>query len=108
MKVRPLHDFILIELEPPRKKVGSIIIPDPERAPLRIGKVLRTGPGRRHPNSNVFRRVTVEKGERVVFFMATTQVGGAKEIAYHLPENQRLIRETDVLFVTQKGVEVDV
>lgn len=106
MKVRPLHDWLLIELEPAERQRGSIIVPDPSKQPIRIGKVLATGPGRRHPNSNVFRKVVVEKGERVAFWMATTQCGGAERIEYHLPDNQRMIRETDVLCVVGEGVEV--
>jgi co-chaperonin GroES (HSP10) len=101
-----MHDWLLIELEPAEKKRGSIIVPDPSRQPIRIGKVLRAGPGRRFPKSKAFRPVVVEKGERVAFWMATTQCGGADQITYHLPENQRMIRETDVLMVVGEGVEV--
>ena len=106
MKVRPTQDWLLIEVEPAEKKIGSIIVPDPSRQPIRIGKVLRAGPGRRFANSDAFHPVTVEVGERVAFWMATTQCGGNNQVSYCLPDDQEMIRETDVLMVVGEGVEV--
>ena len=50
----------------------------------------------------------VEPGERVVFFMATTQTKSGTATTHVLPDGQYLIRETDVLFVTTDDVAVTV
>jgi len=107
MNVRPLHDWILIELEEAKTKKGSIIIPDPDRAPLRVGKVLRAGPGRLFPD-NVYRPVDVKPGDRVVFPMAVTECGSGKNITHTLDNGQRMIREPDVFFVIEGDVDVEV
>lgn len=106
MNLRLLHDWLLIELEPAPKQKGSIIVPDSVPEPVRIGKVLTAGPGRRWGKK--FVPVTVEKGERVVFFKAVTDSGQNKAVSYCLPDNQEIIRETDVLFAVEGDVEVSV
>lgn len=108
MKVRPLQDWMVVEVEPAPTHKGCIIVPDPDRAPLRIGKVLAAGPGRQHPKSKAFRPMAVKVGERVAFPMAVTQCGSGKNITHLLEENQAMIRETDVFFVVQGDVAVEV
>jgi co-chaperonin GroES (HSP10) len=107
MKIRPLHDWVLIEVEPPAKKKGSIILPDPDTTPVRFGKVLRYGPGRRLKKSDRLIPAQVKKGERVAFFMATTQTRQGRSLSHSLPDNQALIKESDVLGVLDGNVMVE-
>lgn len=119
MNVRPLHDWILIELEEAKTKKGSIILPDPDRAPLRIGKVIRTGPGRilkvlkKGPDGEKlmdggYRPVDVKPGDRVVFPMAVTECGSGQNITHTLDNGQRMIREDDVFFVIDGNEDIHV
>lgn len=105
-KLRPLHDWLLVELEPSKETVGSGIIVRVGENPVRFGKVLAVGPGRRYQDKYV--PTSVEVGERVVFFIASTDTMSGRMITHQLPDNQRLIRETDVLFVTDEDIEVSV
>ena len=73
-------------------------MPDPQVA----------GPGRRHPNSPAFRPMMVKVGERVVFPMAVTQCGSGKNITHKLTDGQSMIRETDVFFVVEGDISVEV
>ncbi len=55
MKVKPLHDRVLVQrLEEEEKTKGGIIIPDTAKEKPQQGKVIAVGPGRLN-----------EKGERV-------------------------------------------
>ena len=54
MKVRPLHDRIIVQrLEEGEQKIGGIIIPDTAKEKPQQGKVIAVGPGqgegRQHP-----------------------------------------------------------
>ena len=43
------HDNILVELEvPPSKTVGGILLPDVSVHPVRKGRVLQCGPGKKY------------------------------------------------------------
>lgn len=109
MNIQPLHDWLIIELEPAPERKGCIILPDPDNEPLRIGKVLRAGPGRQHPNSNAFRPMMVKEGDRVVFPMAVTECGSGRNITHALDDNKlRMIRETDIFFVVEGNLRIEV
>ncbi len=104
MKLRPLHDWLLVELEPQKETFEGSIIVRVSDSPIRIGKVLAAGPGRYYVDK--FVPTEVEVGERVVFLIAAADTRSGQALHHHLPDNQRLIRETDVLFVTSEVVEV--
>jgi co-chaperonin GroES (HSP10) len=108
MKVRPLHDWMVIELEPAPTHKGCIIVPDPDKEPLRIGKVLAVGQGVKNPKRNVVRPTRVKVGDRVAFPMAVTQCGSGKNITHHLDDGHRMIREEDVFFIVEGDVCVEV
>lgn len=105
--IRPLHDRVLIELEPPPVVENGIIIPDPDKAPVRVGKVLSTGPGKRTKKGHL-NPTQVKVGDRVAFFMAVTQTQQGYAVAHRLEENQGLIAESDILFVLEGDVKVSV
>jgi co-chaperonin GroES (HSP10) len=99
---------MVIELEPAPTHKGCIIVPDPDKTPLRIGKVLAIGPGRRYTNDKIFHKTEVEVGERVAFPMAATQVGTNRNLTPRLEDNTCMIRETDVFFTVEGDVDVEV
>lgn len=107
MSVRPLHDCILIELEPEKEKAsesGIIIVSGPE--PIRFAKVLATGPGRKYKDRFVPTQVQV--GDRVAFFMANLETKQGAAICHRLEENHGLIRESDILMVVDEDVRISV
>lgn len=101
--LRPLHDWLLVELEPERKvnDCGLVLVAE---EPVRTAKVLAVGPGRHFPEK--FVRTVVEVGERVAFFIAGTQTKQGKQLNHSLPDNQVLIRESDVLMILMDKVQV--
>jgi co-chaperonin GroES (HSP10) len=108
VRVRPLHDVLLIEVEPEEKTTGGgIIIPDTKQEPVRVGKVIAAGPGRwwknRHTGKWAFHNMNAKVGERVAFMMANLQTKQGEQLCYLLDENQGLIKETDVLLVIPEG-----
>jgi chaperonin GroES len=100
-----LTDHVLVELEPARERTGGgIIIPGTVAEPVRVGRVLMVGPGRKFKDR--FVPTTVQEGERVCFFIASADTKSGKSVSYHLEESQRLMREQDILGVLVEGVEV--
>ena len=67
MKIRPLHDRVLIKrLEEERKSPGGIVIPDTAtEKPIR-GKVIAVGTGRITEKGDV-RPLALKKGDTVLF-----------------------------------------
>lgn len=111
MSTRPLHDNIVVELEPVKEfSRGGIIKVAPE--PVRIGRVLAVGKGRFFAASNggkgLFVPTELKVGERIAFFQAVTQTQQGQQLRYKLPENQVLLRETDALFVIPEGLDIEV
>jgi chaperonin GroES len=67
MKIRPLHDRILVKrLEGEEKTVGGIIIPDNAKEKPMEGKVVAVGNGKLLDNGTV-RKLEVKAGDRVLF-----------------------------------------
>jgi chaperonin GroES len=67
MKIRPLHDRILVKrLEGEEKTVGGIIIPDNAKEKPMEGKVVAVGNGKVLDNGTL-RKLEVKAGDRVLF-----------------------------------------
>lgn len=67
MKVKPLHDRVLVErLEHEEKTAGGIIIPDTAKEKPQQGKVLATGTGARDDSGKVI-PLDVKVGDVVLF-----------------------------------------
>jgi chaperonin GroES len=67
MKVRPLHDRLLVErIEEEEKTTGGIIIPDTAKEKPSQGKVIAIGPGTRDDSGRLV-PLDVKKGNRVLF-----------------------------------------
>jgi len=66
MKIRPLHDRILVErLEEKEVKKGGIIIPDTAKEKPQEGEVVAVGPGRFEDGQRV--PLDVKVGDKVIY-----------------------------------------
>lgn len=95
MKVRPLHDRVLVErIEAESKTAGGIIIPDTAKEKPAEGKVVAVGEGLRDDHG---KRVAldVKKGDRVLFAK-----WGGTEVKV---DGQELIimKESDILAIIE-------
>ena len=96
MKVRPLHDRILVRrIEEEEKTKGGLIIPDTAKEKPQEGKVIAVGEGRVSEKDGKLRPLDVHKGDRVLF----SKYSGT-EIQV-LDREHLIIREDDVLAVLE-------
>jgi chaperonin GroES len=95
MKVRPLHDRILLKrLDSEAKTKGGIIIPDTAKEKPQEGLVIATGPGRVDDEGKVT-PLDVKKGDKILF-------GKYSGSEINLDgEEHLIIREEDVLAVLE-------
>jgi chaperonin GroES len=95
MKIRPLHDRVIVKrLEEERKTASGIVIPDAATEKPDQGTVLSVGPGKRDENG---KHVTpdVKAGDRVLFSKyagQTVKVDG---------EELLVMREEDIMGVVE-------
>ncbi|MEF3168178.1 MAG: co-chaperone GroES [Deltaproteobacteria bacterium] len=95
MKIRPLHDRILVKrLEEKEVSKGGIIIPDTAKEKPIEGKVIATGNGKVLENGEV-RPLDVKEGDRILFGKYS-----GTEIKIE-GEEFLMMREDDVLGVIQ-------
>ena len=67
MKLRPLHDRVLVEpLEADEKSAGGIIIPDTAKEKPMEGKIVAAGNGARSEDGAVT-PLDVKKGDRILY-----------------------------------------
>jgi chaperonin GroES len=67
MKIKPLHDRIVVErVAEEAKSAGGILIPDAAQEKSTQGDVVAVGPGAPLDNGEV-RALTVKKGDRILF-----------------------------------------
>jgi chaperonin GroES len=67
MKVRPLHDRVIIErIEESEQRVGGIIIPDSAKEKPQQGKVIAAGKGRIEKDGKVT-PLDVKAGDTILF-----------------------------------------
>lgn len=97
MKVRPLHDRIIVErLEEGEQVVGGIIIPDTAKEKPQQGKVIAAGRGKSKDDGKVI-PLDVKEGDTILFGKYSGQ-----EIK--IDGNDYLImREDEVLAVLEEG-----
>ena len=95
MKVRPLHDRILVKrIEEEEKTKGGLIIPDTAKEKPQEGKVIAVGKGRVSEDGKLL-PLDVHKGDRVLF---TKYAGNEIEVG---GDEHLIIREDDVLGVLE-------
>ena len=67
MKIRPLHDRVLVKrIEEDEKSSGGIIIPDTAKEKPMQGKVMAAGPGGRDEAGKLV-PLDVKKGDKILF-----------------------------------------
>lgn len=67
MKLRPLHDRVLVKrLEPQEQVKGGIIIPDTAREKPQEGEIVAVGNGKILEDGNV-RPMNVKAGDKILF-----------------------------------------
>ena len=95
MKVKPLHDRILVKrIEEEAKTKGGLIIPDTAKEKPQEGRVIAVGKGRVSEDGKL-RALDVHKGDRVLF----SKYSGTE---IQLDDDEHLIvREDDVLAVLE-------
>jgi chaperonin GroES len=95
MKMRPLHDRILVKrIEEESKTKGGIIIPDTAKEKPQEAKVVAVGSGRVTDDGKTI-ALQVKKGDRVLFGKysgSEVQIDG---------EEHLIIREEDILAVLE-------
>ena len=96
MKVKPLHDRILVKrIEPEEKVKGGIIIPDTAKEKPLEGKVVAVGAGRLDDNGKRI-PLEVKAGDRVL-------IGKYAGTEIKIDDEEHLIlREDEVLAVVEK------
>ena len=95
MKIRPLHDRIIVErLESETTTAGGLIIPDTAKEKPIQGKVIAVGAGKRDDSGKVH-ALDLKAGDRVLF----SKYGGTE---VQIDGNERLImREDEILAVIE-------
>jgi chaperonin GroES len=98
MKIRPLHDRVLVtRIEEKEKSKGGIIIPDTAKEKPVMGKVFSVGKGRVTEDGKVI-PLDVRKGDTVLF----SKYGGTD---VKIDDKEYLIlREDDILGVVESGL----
>ena len=96
MKLRPLHDRVIVKrLEQETKTASGIVIPDNAAEKHEHGEVLAVGPGKRNDKGELI-AVGVSVGDRVLFGKysgQTVKVSGDELL---------VMREEDLFAVVQK------
>jgi chaperonin GroES len=96
MKVRPLHDRILVRRVAEEEKTkGGIIIPDSAKEKPAEGEVIAVGNGKANDKGEV-RPLAVKKGDRILFGKYTgsdIKIDGVDHL---------ILREDDVLGLIEK------
>ena len=95
MKIRPLHDRVIVKrLEEERKTASGIVIPDNAAEKPDQGQILAVGPGKRDENGKHV-ALDVKVGDRVLFGKyagQTVKVDG---------EELLIMREEDIMGVVE-------
>jgi chaperonin GroES len=95
MKLRPLHDRVIVKrLEEERKTASGIVIPDTATEKPDQGEVLAVGPGKRD-DSGKQNALDVKPGDKVLFGKyagQTVKIDGTEYL---------VMREEDIMAVVQ-------
>jgi len=96
MKLKPLHDRVLVErVEQEDRTKGGIIIPDTAQEKPMEGKVISVGGGARNENGQVV-ALDVKKGDRILFgkWSGTEVKIDGKELL--------IMKESDIMGIIEK------
>ncbi len=96
MKLKPLHDRVLVErVEQEDRTKGGIIIPDTAQEKPMEGKVVSVGGGARNENGQIV-ALDVKKGDRILFgkWSGTEVKIDGKELL--------IMKESDIMGIIEK------
>jgi chaperonin GroES len=65
MKLKPLYDRVIVKLDPPETKKGSLFIPDNAQDKPQTGRVLAVGLGTRYKSGELI-PLSVKEGDRIL------------------------------------------
>lgn len=89
-KLRPLNDYILLEIMERNRSAGGLILPDKEKTECLFGKVLAVGPGECSPRTGEVFPMDIKPGD----ILMSVQYMGEKVTT--LGKKYRLLREHGV------------
>jgi chaperonin GroES len=96
MKIRPLHDRVIVKrLEEERKTASGIVIPDTAAEKPDQGEVIAVGPGKRNDKGDLI-AMDVKVGDRVLFGKYSGQTVKVEG------EELLVMREEDIMGVIEK------
>ena len=99
MKLRPLHDRVVVETLAAEQKSGSIILPDTAQEKPHEGKVVAVGSGYRGKDGKVI-NLDITKGDRVIY-------GKWSGTEVKIEDKKYLImKEADILGVVEGNAKV--
>lgn len=97
MKLKPLHDRVLVKrIEIEEKTKSGIIIPDSAKEKPQEGEVIAVGPGIRQDNGNVI-PLDVKAGDRILFGKwsgTEVKIDG---------QDYLVMKESDIVGILEKG-----
>jgi len=95
MKIKPLHDRVLVKrIEEEQKTKGGIIIPDTAKEKPQMGEVIAAGGGRKTEDGKVI-PLDVKKGDKILF---SKYAGNEIKVE---GEELLIMREEDILGIIQ-------
>ena len=95
MKIRPLHDRVIVKrIEEEKKSAGGIVIPDTAAEKPDQGEIVAVGKGKKDDNGKLI-PVDVKVGDRVLFGKYSGQTVKVKG------DELLVIREEDILGVIE-------
>jgi len=95
MKIRPLHDRVIVKrLDEERKSAGGIVIPDTAAEKPEQGEILAVGKGKKDDNGKLI-PIDVKVGDRVLFGKYSGQTVRVKG------DELLVMREEDILGVIE-------
>ena len=100
MSIRPLHDGLIVQLDPQPRQVGMIHLPDSKEPRVMTGVVQRVGRGR-HYVDGVYIPAELKEGDRIAFLTAVKDGSIFRAVSKKLEEGQVLMDHRDVLFVIE-------
>ncbi|MFY9399403.1 MAG: co-chaperone GroES [Desulfomonilia bacterium] len=95
MKIRPLHDRVIVQrIEEEQKTAGGIIIPDTAKEKPQIGKVIAAGKGKKAEDGTIV-PMDVKEGDKVLF---SKYAGNEIKVE---GEEYLIMREDDILGIVE-------
>jgi len=95
MKIRPLHDRVIVKrIEEEKKSAGGIVIPDTAAEKPEQGEILAVGKGKKGDNGKLI-PVDVKVGDRVLFGKYSGQTVRVKG------DELLVMREEDIMGVVE-------